>query len=249
LDQEAVDQAVTLEDDDPQMIATVIVFLYGGTYPTTKKGAEDSAKSLEKLLSSKTQAQCGQDAQGNPLTRHASLYGVSERYQCPELKSACWGAYITSLSQNCSTSDFISSIHVVYETTPEADKGLRKWVVVFSQGYKSRLQLHPSFKALFKSRPDFIFDLTTAYMEVKYYYCPNCEETIHCDELGCVCGHSGLCGQEDSGRCGQLWDCYCQVDGVLRKGALARASENPRWKFKHEMVDKILEHMADNLGD
>jgi hypothetical protein len=73
LDQEAADQAVTLEDDDPWMIANVIVFLYGGIYPTTQNCAKDSAKSLEWLLSGRTQAQRGQAMQESPLTLHASL--------------------------------------------------------------------------------------------------------------------------------------------------------------------------------
>jgi hypothetical protein len=96
--QEAVDQAVTPEGDDPHMIANVIVFLYGGIYPTTQNSAKDSAKSLEWLLSGKTQAQRGQDMQESPLTLHASLYGVAEKYECPDLKEACRYAYSRLLS-------------------------------------------------------------------------------------------------------------------------------------------------------
>lgn len=101
----------------------------------------------------------------NPLTFHASLYAVAEKYDCSELKNKCESAYITALQEDFSVLDFISSIKVVYESTPETDKGLRKWAVFVSQGYKAMLQLQPGFRALFTSRPDFSWDLITAYRE------------------------------------------------------------------------------------
>jgi len=222
------------------MIANVIVFLYGGTYPATRWSSRASAESLERLLSSKTQAQRGHEKLENPLTFHASLYGVAEKFEYPDLKEACRNAYIRSLCQKNSTSDFISSIHVVYEITPAADKGLRKWAVFVSQGYKSRLRLHPSFKALFTSRLDFSWDLTTAYMEVKDYYCSICEKNIPCDKAGCVCGHSGICSgalscaQEDEE---PLYCLECDGYGMTR---VCDSAENPRFNFENKVVDDAL---------
>jgi hypothetical protein len=181
--------------------------------------------------------------QKNPLTFHASLYGVAEKYECPDLKELCRNAYIRSLSGQFSTSDFISSIHVVYETTPETDEGLRKWAVIVSQGYKSRLQLHPSFKALFTSRPDFSWELTTAYTEVKNYYCGNCEKNVPCGKTGCICSHSSVSGQinpRDSQQDGMIWCPHCRTLSMSKLCGLGPVSENPRWNFKDVTLDNAL---------
>ncbi|ERF68890.1 hypothetical protein EPUS_04542 [Endocarpon pusillum Z07020] len=126
---EAVNQSVTLKEDDPQMVARLIVFLYSWTYPMTGKDAKKSADSVRRLLASNDQAYQDQSEDENLLTFHASLYGVADKFECESLKENCQKAYIRALHGSFSIPDFISSINVVYETTPETDIGLRKWAV------------------------------------------------------------------------------------------------------------------------
>jgi hypothetical protein len=101
------------------------------------------------------QANVAQSEEESSLTFHPSLYGTADKYECPSLKEACQNAYTRALRGNFSIVDFISSIKVVYETTPEADRWLRNWAVFVLQGHKGMLQPHPSFMSLSICSPDY----------------------------------------------------------------------------------------------
>jgi hypothetical protein len=81
-----------------------------------------SADCLRRLLMD-DQTNVAQSEEENPLTFHASHYGIADKCECPSLNEACQNAYMRALRVNFSIVDFISSIKVVYETTPEADRG------------------------------------------------------------------------------------------------------------------------------
>jgi hypothetical protein len=105
------------------------------------------------------------------LPLYGALYGIADKYECPSLKTTCEKLYVKALSENLSIPDFISSINVVYEAIAEAEKGLRRWALWVPQGYTDMLQLHPGFKALSFSRPDFGWDLVTQYRSVTRFWC------------------------------------------------------------------------------
>jgi hypothetical protein len=198
------------------------------------------------------QANVAQSEEDNPLTFHASLYGIAEKYQCPSLKEASQNAYIRALHGNFSIVDFISSIKVVYETTPEAERGLCKWAVFVSQGYKEMLQPHPSFKSLFMCRPDFTWDLVTAYMERRRFWCLSCKADTYPEGLGCICGNSGMCWAND--RCSEedydyLWCPQCEQSDVVKPCGLAAACDNARSYFESEPVDKALRKAVERMED
>ncbi|KAF7504609.1 hypothetical protein GJ744_002036 [Endocarpon pusillum] len=240
---EASNQSVTLEEDDPQMVARLIVFLYSRTYPMTGKDAKKSADSVRRLLASNDQAYRDQSEDEKLLTFHASLYGVADKFECHELKELCQNAYIWGLHGSFSIPDFISSIKVVYETTPETDIGLRKWAVFVAQGYKAMLQSHPSFKALFMSTPDFGWELATAYTEDQKYWCTRCEaDTLQ--DYACICGQNGIClGNDDCIlESSEFWCGECGTFGSINPGSLSAACDNPRSRFKVASADEALEN-------
>ena len=207
------------------MVARLIVFLYSRTYPMTDQDGKKSADSVRRLLASNDQAYRDQSEDENLLTFHASLYGVADKFECESLKDDCQNAYIRALYGSFSILDFISSINVVYETTPETDIGLRKWAVFVAQGYKAMLQSHPSFKALFMSRPDFSWDLATAYTEDREYWCTVCEaDTLR--DYECICGHNGIClGNDDcTAERSEFWCPECEEWGRVNPGSLSAAS-------------------------
>lgn len=76
-----------------------------------------SADCLRRLLMD-DRTNVAQSEEEIPLTFHASHYGIADKYECPSLKEACQNTYIRALRGNFSIVNFISSIKVVYETTP-----------------------------------------------------------------------------------------------------------------------------------
>ncbi len=238
----------SLKEDDPKMIARFIVFLYSLTYPMTSNEAKLSADSVRQLLVSSSQTYCDQSAHENLLAFHASLYGVADKFECESLKEACKNAYVRALRRRFSIPDFISSINVVYETTPEADTGLRKWAVFVAQGYKPVLQAHPGFKALFTSKPDFSWDLATAYAEDQVFWCTECEEET-LQPHGCICGQNGMCLKTSC--TGEVSDFSCPEchSTCVQPRSLSLLSDDPRSCFKSEQVEDALKAAIEQMEE
>jgi hypothetical protein len=225
------------------LVARLIIFLYS-SYPVNLV----SANSLRLLLGN-NEVDADQTERTSPLSIHASVYALADKYECPLLKEACQNAYIRTLNWKFSISDFISSIHVIYETTPETDRGLRKWAVFVAQGYKAMLVPHQSFRALFMTRPTFSWDLTTGYMEDQKYWCENCEANALL-KYDCICGQNGIClaNDECESEEHEFWCTECGSWGI-KPGSLAAASDEPRSRFKHEAVDNVLQGAVDRMED
>jgi hypothetical protein len=183
---------VTLEEDDPKMVARMLVYIYGQEYPVTFDGASPFAESAQKLLPAYLTGIEGDMKGDGPLSVHAAVYSIADKYDCQSLKAACEQAYVGRLSAQTSLGDFIASIDVIYETTPRDDKSLRKWAVWFSQGYKEMILVHPSFKTLFCSRQDFAWDFATNYLNIGRYWCGSCKTYQQVSQTHCRCGTSGM---------------------------------------------------------
>ncbi len=139
---------------------------------------------------------------------------------------------------------------MVYETTPEADKGLRTWAIFVSQGYKAMLLVHPMFKALFISRPEFSWGLTTAYGEDQSYWCPNCIKDTLYGMTSCVCGGGGICceNKDCEERTGDAHCSQCNTSSAVKVWASAAAPDGPRPRFQDQWVDQALRHVVSQMS-
>lgn len=241
--QEATDLAITLERDDPQLMAIFLVFLYSGTYPIHREGKSAPAESVRRLLYINNQANLDLSEDKDPLTAHASLYGLADKFECPSLKQLCQNAYIRALRAKFSILDLISSIDVVYKTTPENDKGLRNWALVASNGYKSMLQPHPSFKALFTSTPDFSWDFATADNESRTYWCRSCVRFLQFADVICSCKDESIMCHLTLGwryHSDKFLCLRCRKAAVVKLPSWVVASDNPRSRFTNPGVENAL---------
>jgi hypothetical protein len=237
-----------LEDDDPALVARLLVYLYGEVYPVGDEGQEVWGNSLGKLFGGDTEVpENSSGSSDQPLSLHAALYGLADKYGCPSLKHDCQQAYIKTLQGDFSLADFISSINVVYETTPEGDDGLRKWAVWVAQGYSDMLQLQPSFKGLIMSRGDFCWDLTTKYQRVNRFWCTSCNESSSSNMSSCSCGNSGICRKTVACETTQivaLRCSNCRTAGRIVPWAAAQTFDSPRQLFVSAVTDDALKRAA-----
>ncbi|KAH7366603.1 hypothetical protein BKA66DRAFT_573270 [Pyrenochaeta sp. MPI-SDFR-AT-0127] len=65
----------------------------------------------------------------NPLTIHATMYALADKYQVDELGKAAKEKFETCLHHHIISEDFVNAVQIVYGLTPESYRGLRDAVV------------------------------------------------------------------------------------------------------------------------
>ena len=243
--QEAGDRIVNLENDDPELVARTLVYIYGQDYPVTFQEKSRFANSARKLLPGCSPDPKGGSKDANPLSIHAAVYGIADKYNCRSLKNTCEQAYVGQLSTQTSFRDFIHSVNIIYETTPVGDKGLRKWAVWFSQSYKEAIQIHPGFESLFRSRADFAWDYATNYQNIGRYWCEKCTKYAQPSQRECCCGASGMCkgGQACSASVPKCYTCST----TLKHWSVVTPDDDPRKHLTSFDVDRTLRNYSQKL--
>ncbi|ERF68880.1 hypothetical protein EPUS_04532 [Endocarpon pusillum Z07020] len=188
---EATENVVKLEEQQPLLIARMIQYLYYGKYDVLNVAA-GLTRILDKA-SSKVILDDAIFAQDFDFEVHADMYAMADRFEIPALKALSAKNFVYEVrSKNFSIADLVSAIDFVYNTTPENDFGLRKWVAYRAQQVEHELVRHEDFKTALKDHPDFAWDFATKYAKANYLWCSHCKDTI--DLVECRCGFSGMCG-------------------------------------------------------
>lgn len=65
----------------------------------------------------------------NPLTIHASMYALGDKYQVEGLSSLAKEKFECCLHHHAQTEDFIAAVQIAYSTTPDSNRGLRNSVM------------------------------------------------------------------------------------------------------------------------
>ena len=231
---------MTLEEDQPEMVARMLVYIYGQKYPVTLEGKTHVAESTRKLLPAHFTGIKEDIKREGQLSVHAAVYGIADKYDCQSLKAACEQAYVGQLSAQTSLRDFIASINIIYENTPKEDKGLRKWAVWFSQGYKEVILVHPGFKSFFCSQPDFAWDFATNYLNTGRYWCDKCKTYQQVSQTECSCGTTGICigGQACKSYAPECMKPKCS--GAIQHWNVFVPDDDPRKYFTTNEIDQKL---------
>jgi BTB/POZ domain len=234
--QEATDNIVRLDDQQPLMIGRMLQFLYHGSYDVLNLSADLTrfldVSSPQTILFDATIL-----AQDFDFEIHAAMYAMSDRFEILSLKSFSATRFGAELrSKHFRVADLVAAIDLVYTTTPEHDDGLRKWVVYRAQRNERELARYDDFIAVLKKQPDFAWDLARKYAKANYVWCTHCKHTI--DLADCRCGLSGMCGGPicvdipvkslSCTRCktkGNLQQEIPRVEGNVMLGKLGRTDE------------------------
>jgi len=65
----------------------------------------------------------------NPLTIHAKMYALGDKYQVEGLCDLAKRKFETCLSEHAHSEDFIEAVQIAYSTTPDSNRGLRDAVI------------------------------------------------------------------------------------------------------------------------
>lgn len=65
----------------------------------------------------------------SPLTTHASMYALADKYFVKDLAVCARDKFINSLADHWDSEDFIAAVQIVYRSTPDENRGLRDLVL------------------------------------------------------------------------------------------------------------------------
>lgn len=143
--QEGQTRNITLLEDDPKMIASMVYFIYTGDYKDDGDG---------KL----------------PMLYNAGMYAVGDKYDIPLLKDLAASKFSNALQafDNFIVNVFIDAIHTVYTTTLSSDRNLRDRLIPVLKSHKKVLRKDDGFMNLFSSGLDdggFAIDVVDAWAD------------------------------------------------------------------------------------
>jgi len=133
--QEAKDGRVDLVDVEPELIATMLRFLYTGDYDDAGVGrttrlSDDSAMSTQRKNSDgvkESGAGAASDAPPSmflPMEVNTLLHSYSDQFGISSLKAATTAKFTIALSKDSKSSHFEEAVRLMFEATPD-DSDLR----------------------------------------------------------------------------------------------------------------------------
>ena len=180
---------MTIHDDDPVIVARMLLYLYTSDYEPDKSDTSLLHNLMQKSASNPFKIQ---DEEVTGITLAAQMYGIAEKYGITSLKNLSARRFLETI-ETTSIANLLNLVQIIYESTSETDKLLRKWVVWRLQ--KTKMSIGDSSKvvALVLQHHDFANDLISKYAARNYVWCPNCQAYINLQQ--CSCGWSGMCGE------------------------------------------------------
>jgi hypothetical protein len=182
---------VTLHDDDPILIARMLLYLYTSDYKPDKNKPDLLRKIMIQATSTTINVEPYEEVPEVILA--AQVYGIAEKYAIKDLKDLSFVRFLPEIGKT-PMSNLLAVIDIIYDSTPESDNSLRKWVVWRVQVSKKSIDESNTLVTLVHKHHDFARDLITKYAARNYVWRPDCKAYV--DLVQCRCGWSGLCGEQ-----------------------------------------------------
>ena len=100
----------------------------------------------------------------NPLTIHATMYALADKYQVEGLAPLAKEKFESCLHHHANSEDFVAAVQLAYGGTPESNRGLRDIVVkAFLTHFKVDIRGIPGFEAKMETIDDLAFLLIKAW--------------------------------------------------------------------------------------
>jgi len=104
---EAQQASITLEDDDPDLIHEMLIYLYTTRYPQTNIPPREPHDAIF----------------------DAKMYAIADKYDLKDLKQRTRQAFSATWNGSWNFALLTELVKVVYELTPDTDRGLREQVI------------------------------------------------------------------------------------------------------------------------
>ena len=221
--QEAREGMIDLVEDDPGIVARMLIYLYNpGLYESTCNSSDYYGRTFASEMERRVNFMKPDECEGfsDRATIHAQLHGLSKKYDIPDLALASSERFVEHVKRThdyeswhenseCLV-DLIDAIKVVYGLEQDSDRILQEAVVYLARIFAKKVtmyELHEdldmeenirSFRDLLSSASDFAWDLVTLDFEKARFACDWCEHEFTSsqvlDTAMCECAHRGLCG-------------------------------------------------------
>jgi hypothetical protein len=100
----------------------------------------------------------------NPLTIHASMYALGDKYQVEGLSSLAKEKFECCLHHHAQSEDFIAAVQIAYSTTPDSNRGLRNSVMeAFRTHFQTDIASIPGAEAKLDSIDELSFLLIKSW--------------------------------------------------------------------------------------
>jgi BTB/POZ domain len=235
--QEAQEGAVDLVDDEPQLVARMLAFIYSPhSYVNMRAWMPSGSTSVFAEAKRKQSVLLPENAntptQHDPLVMHAKLHGLSKKYDVPTLRSkTCerFAEHVAWIMENenlkCSREedgDVCDTIATVYDREHDTDKVIKEATTYLARAFVKTLTLQ-QWKAedllgLLHSTDNLAWDLVAMDLTKAKFWCDMCHKKF--DNLDirerCACASRGFCGdctlpcEMECPMCGDLGG--CQLD-------------------------------------
>ncbi|CAI7623425.1 unnamed protein product [Penicillium crustosum] len=94
-----------------------------------------------------------------PLLFNVQVYAIANRFEVEYLKIQAKLTFVTLAQDHWDTDEFLTAAFEAYETTPQADRGLRDVVVAVCQKHRRELREKKVFEKLVQETPGLATDL------------------------------------------------------------------------------------------
>ncbi|OBS22615.1 hypothetical protein FPOA_08951 [Fusarium poae] len=156
---ETSERKVEIKDFDPSVVEAMLCFVYSFDYRNT----------------------CGTSS----MIFDAQVYQIADKYDIPALKAHSKEKFASAVAAGWNMDDFPLSVSVVYDSTPQEDRGLRDLAVEISRKNIDTLLGRDGFCELLRKTADFAADLIPFLCGGpsygKHYKCPSCAHKFHGD--------------------------------------------------------------------
>ena len=134
---------------NPKLIKQPVSELKLENKPADYKAVEKLANGLEVL---------------NPLTIHATMYALADKYQVDGLGKLAKDKFEACLHHHSNSEDFVAAVQIAYGSTPETNRGLRDAVVkAFSMYFKVNISEIPGAEAKLETIDELSFLLIKSW--------------------------------------------------------------------------------------
>lgn len=139
----AIAGEVNLDEEMPDMIERLVNYFYTLSY----NDMEDPQS---------------ENRQPGDLVINASMYTLGDKYDIPPLKDLARERFMADLKTGWSHGHLLALVDVVYNTTPETDRGLRDCMEQMVREHGRELLKKEDFKDAVKSNGGFALDVASA---------------------------------------------------------------------------------------
>ncbi|KAI9809482.1 MAG: hypothetical protein M1826_003896, partial [Phylliscum demangeonii] len=154
---EAESANIRLDDDELPLVRRMIDFLYKLDYsdegepPNPSSEYEDGAVIRESPPTDLLEC--------SALTVHARMYAIADKYQIPGLKDLSKRKFSTTVTDKWNNESFSHAVRVVYNSTPQNDRGLRDVVARIGREHIHALRDRGEFKCVLREVNDFTLNV------------------------------------------------------------------------------------------